>query len=120
MVSSLERRVQNKARLTPRRFRNYHPEKVPSAVERYANEVLRVTMVLNNVLEGKQWLVGDKCTYADLSFIHWAKGAPLLLGDKQVDFKKEYPNYDAWLQRMIERPAVKRMLEEQEKAKAAA
>ena len=93
---------------------------MPSAVERYANEILRVTMVLNNVLEGKQWLVGDKCTYADLSFIPWAKGAPNLLGGKEVDFKKEYPNYDAWLQRMYARPAVKRMMEEQDKAKAAA
>lgn len=33
----------------------------------------RVTMVLNNVLEGKEYLVGDKCTYADLSFVTWGK-----------------------------------------------
>ena len=50
-------------------FLNYHPEKVPSAIERYKNEVKRVLDVLNSVLEKHEWLVGDKCTIADLSFI---------------------------------------------------
>jgi len=36
-------------------------------------EIKRVTMVLNNALEGKEYLVGDKCTYADLSFVTWGK-----------------------------------------------
>jgi glutathione S-transferase len=48
---------------------NFHHEKLPSARERYVKEVERVIGVLNSVLEGKNWLVGDKCTYADLVFI---------------------------------------------------
>lgn len=53
----------------------YHPEKIPSAIERYQKEVLRVLGVLNDVLSKQEWLVGDKCTVADLSLIpyvaHW-------------------------------------------------
>ena len=44
-------------------------EKIPSALERYQKEVLRVLGVLDSVLSKKQWLVGDKCSVADLSFI---------------------------------------------------
>jgi len=92
------------------RFNALHKEKLPSAIERYANEIKRVTGVLNSVLEGKDYLVGDKCTYADLSFIPWAAGAPFALGEHKVDFEKEYPNYHAWMERLMARPAVKKAL----------
>ncbi|OBZ71376.1 Glutathione S-transferase 2 [Grifola frondosa] len=46
-----------------------HPERVPSALERYKNEIIRVFGVLDGVLAQREWLVGDKCTIADLSFI---------------------------------------------------
>ena len=47
-------------------FSFLHPEKLPSAIERYAKEMKRVLGVLDGALEGKQWLVGDKMTFADL------------------------------------------------------
>jgi glutathione S-transferase len=47
----------------------YHPEKVPSAIERYQKEMLRVLGVLESVLSKQPWLVGDKMTVADLSFV---------------------------------------------------
>lgn len=97
-------------------FLRYHHEKLPSAVERYQKEIKRVTMVLNNVLSGKEYLVGDKCSYADLSFIPWALLAPDLLGDEKIDFAAEYPNYHAWLERLLARPAVKKVLKEKEEA----
>ena len=50
-------------------FTIYHPEKVPSAVERYRNEIRRVVSVLESVLSKKEWLVGGRPTIADLSFI---------------------------------------------------
>lgn len=94
----------------------FHQEKLPSAQERYRKEILRVTMVLNNVLEGKDYLVGDKCTYADLSFIMWYTMVPYLFGDQPVDFKKDYPNYSAWMDKLLARPAVKKVLEDKAKA----
>ena len=48
---------------------NYHQEKIPSAVERYQKETIRVLGVLEGVLSKKEWLVGDRPTIADLSFI---------------------------------------------------
>lgn len=43
-------------------FAMWHPEKLPSAIERYRKEVLRVVGVLNSHLEGKEFVVGDKLT----------------------------------------------------------
>ena len=50
-------------------FARYHPEKIPSAIERYQKETQRVLTVLDGVLATREWLVGGKCTVADLSFI---------------------------------------------------
>lgn len=49
-------------------------------------------------------------TYADISFIPWNFGVinsgSNVLGD--VDLEKEYPNFWAWHQRLMERPTVKK------------
>lgn len=49
-------------------FAFFHQEKIPSAIERYKNEVKRVLSVLDGVLSKQSWLVGGKPTIADLSF----------------------------------------------------
>jgi glutathione S-transferase len=56
-----------------------HLEKLPSAISRYRNEVRRVLGVLNMALEGKKYLVGDKVTIADLSFVPWHSIIPVRL-----------------------------------------
>lgn len=55
-------------------FARFHAEKLQSAIDRYVDEILRVTGVLDRALErnGTGWLVGNSLTYADLSFITWA------------------------------------------------
>ena len=73
-------------------------------------------MVLNTVLEGKDYLVGDKCTYADLSFIPWSAILARLPEEFKIDSKKEFPNYDAWLERITSRPAVKKIHADKDKA----
>lgn len=76
-----------------------HPEKVPSAVERYQNETLRVISVLDSVLakESSGWLVGGKLTIADLSFFIWDWLAlTISLSDRtDVDIPKTYPAFYA-------------------------
>ena len=94
----------------------FHHEKLPSAQERYQNEVKRVTGVLNTALEGKDWLVGDKCTYADLMFVTWQEMAPHIL--PSLDVAKNFPNVHRWLEAMKKRPATKKVLEEKAKAGA--
>lgn len=46
-----------------------HPEKFPSAIQRYQKEILRVLGVLEGVLKDQDWLVGGKMTIADVSFV---------------------------------------------------
>lgn len=89
-------------------FSNYHPEKIPSAVERYKKELRRVTGALNIALEGKQYLVGDKLTYADLAFVPWQNAIAKI--DPEFDAQKEAPNTVAWMERMKARPAVAELL----------
>ncbi|EED20528.1 AAR2 family protein [Talaromyces stipitatus ATCC 10500] len=47
-------------------FARFHPEKLPSAIDRYANEIPRVIGVIERALSKNSagnWLVGDKCLH---------------------------------------------------------
>jgi glutathione S-transferase len=92
-------------------FNALHPEKVPSAIQRYNGELKRVLGVLNGALEGKQWLVGDKMTFADLAFTVWNDRIDALIfcaPDKKFE---GFPNVQAWHERMTSRPAWKKIME---------
>ncbi|KAK5655172.1 hypothetical protein OQA88_6071 [Cercophora sp. LCS_1] len=91
-------------------FNVLHNEHIPSAIERYKNEVLRVLGVLNGVLEGKEWLVGDKMTYADMSFVPWNDRLDDLLRQPLDETYKGLDNVRRWHQKMAERPAWKRAM----------
>lgn len=113
-------------------FQHFQPgEKQTLAIERYAKESKRILGVLELQLSGgvkktgeREWLIGDKCSYADLLFVPWNNalgfiftGAP---EDVKLDFEKEFPKVYAWHQRMLARPAVAKALKLQtdETAKA--
>ena len=57
----------------------------------------------------KEWLVGDKCSAADLVFFPFHSRVEVILGEDAKGFKEEYPHVDAWYQRMVERDAVKKV-----------
>ncbi|KAI0550105.1 glutathione S-transferase [Xylaria curta] len=90
-------------------FTNHHTEKLPSAIERYTNEVKRVIGVIDGHLaKNGDYLVGDKVSYADLMFIPYFKSVgkgPLTLMAKDVD-TSQWVHYTAWMKRLHERPAV--------------
>lgn len=87
-----------------------HPEKIQSAIDRYIKEIGRISKVLDTHLEGRQYLVGGKCTYADLAFLPWQEIAFNVF--KGVLHKKEFPNVEAWMERMLARPAVQEVLKD--------
>ncbi|CAG8173405.1 unnamed protein product [Penicillium nalgiovense] len=91
-------------------FLMYHPEKVESVIERFQNETERVAKVLDGVLakNGTGWLIGDKCTYADLSFFLWGQAKGLAWPQKWDD--ADVPHYTAWLERIAARPATKKTM----------
>ncbi|RYP86808.1 hypothetical protein DL769_000653 [Monosporascus sp. CRB-8-3] len=96
-------------------FMRYHPEKLPSAIKRYVDETHRVTGVLEKALEKGDWLVGDRCTYADLSFFAWQRWVPMFAGE---DIYEKFPKVGAWMKRMESRPAVRKAIQDQDAAMA--
>ncbi|KAA8571874.1 hypothetical protein EYC84_001828 [Monilinia fructicola] len=99
-------------------FTKFHSEKVDSAVERYLEQIKRVLYVLDKHLQGRTWLVGDKCTFADLSFVTWDLAIPWIFGDRvgELEIEKKYPNYFAWNKRLMERPSVQKIVKDKQAA----
>lgn len=106
-------------------FSFFHHEKLPSAVERYFKEVERVRSVLDlhlsrqagekqgaKVAEKDVWLVGDKCTVADLSWFIWEQIIDFTMNRVGTPIEKgKYPHYDAWYKKIEERPSAQRAIE---------
>jgi glutathione S-transferase len=64
---------------------------------------------IDSMLQGKQWIMGDQFTVADgyaLVFYGWGVRAELLM--------KDLRNYTAWKDRMLQRPAVRNVLQEEQ------
>ena len=102
-------------------FSFFHPEKnLTSVLERYSNEIKRVVGVIDRHLkkQGTEYLVGDKCTFADLAFVMWHQTMPRLVDG--WDYQTETPAFHAWNERLQSRPAVKKIFEEKAKATAEA
>ncbi|KAM0747071.1 glutathione S-transferase C-terminal-like protein [Meredithblackwellia eburnea MCA 4105] len=96
-------------------FKHFHPERVPSAIERYEKEALRVFGVLETVLSASSsgWLVGNKVTVADISFVSWNEAAFKFVLPDNFDFAKAFPAVFAWHSKMLELDYVKATLEDQ-------
>lgn len=107
-------------------FVHFHVEEsLDTALSRYGSEVRRICGVVEYALQRQRkkqgpdatvWLVGDKCTYADLVFVPWS-GLMFdsLFPGQEEDFRKELaetcPEFIAWHERVIALPAVKKVLE---------
>lgn len=88
-----------------------HPDKPTSVIERYTKQAERVMGVIDVSLEGKKWLVGDKCTFADLSFFMWNQIIPtsMLYPTGETPLSK-FPNMLAWQKRMEEMDCTKKIV----------
>jgi glutathione S-transferase len=77
------------------------------------NEIDRVIGVLELGLAktGTGWLVGDKCTFADLSFVTWNLVGEGLLAElgRHRGLEDKYPGYTAWTKCLDERDDVRRI-----------
>ncbi len=80
-------------------------------LERYRAESKRLLGVLETRLEGRQWIMGDEYTIADISLLGWVRNLVGYYGARDlVDFDA-LRNVPAWLERGLARPAVQRGLE---------
>jgi len=86
-------------------FNRYAPEDIPYGKSRYTNETRRLYKVLDTHLASSKsgYLVGDKCTIADIAHWGWVSAA----GYAGVEIE-EFPNLKAWEERMVNRPAVEK------------
>ncbi|KAL6699725.1 glutathione S-transferase [Trichoderma pleuroticola] len=83
--------------------------------------VKRTITTVDRALRGKEYLVGDKITLADLAYIPWDLALDtILLGNEESataeDRKKLWPDWFAWHNRVLQRPSVQKMLAIQKKA----
>ena len=91
-------------------------ESNPQAHASYVKNFRRILQVLNDELANKEWLVGGKCSAADLSYVPFHSKLDFIMRDSAPDTQKDYPNVDAWYKRMLERDAVKKMMSDRDEA----
>jgi GST-like protein len=80
-------------------------------LERFVNESKRLLGVLETRLEGRQWIMGDDYTIADISMFGWVRGLVGFYGAGDIVEYGSLKNVPAWLERGLARPAVQRGLE---------
>ena len=86
-------------------FRNYAPEKLQYAIDRYVNETNRLYGVLDRRLADRTFIAGDDYTIADMASYPW------VLPEPQGQNIEDFPNLKRWKEAIAERPATKRAYE---------
>ncbi|KAI1486869.1 glutathione S-transferase GstA [Biscogniauxia mediterranea] len=86
-------------------FNRYAPEKIEYGINRYKNETRRLYRTLDTHLQSSTsgYIVGDRCTIADISCWGWVAAAK----GSGVDIN-EFPTLAEWVQRMLKRPGVEK------------
>lgn len=104
-------------------FYLFHSEKnITSAIDRYGNEIRRVIGVIDAHLKktNRQYLVGEKVTYADLAFLPWfwlIQYKPSIMGEDFIaEWQTKHPLAWAWYNKLEQRPAVIKAREDRVKA----
>jgi GSH-dependent disulfide-bond oxidoreductase len=85
-------------------FRNYAPEKLDYAIDRYTNECNRLYGVMNKRLADREFLAGDY-SIADMASVGWTRSHR-----NQGQDLDEFPNVKRWFETLLARPAVEKGL----------
>lgn len=88
-------------------FRQFAPEKIPYAIERYSNEAKRLYGVLDKRLSEVEFLA-PHYSIADIAAFPWA--AEQFREWQGIDIK-DYPNVKRWFETIAARPAVQKGLQ---------
>jgi GSH-dependent disulfide-bond oxidoreductase len=89
-------------------FRQYAPEKIEYAVNRYTNEAKRLYGVIDRRLGESQWLADDY-SIADMAVFPWLRPY-----ERQGQKLEDFPNLKRWFDAINARPAVQRGLQLQQ------
>lgn len=88
-------------------FQYAAPEGNDYAVNRYRREIERHYRVLDERLQGRDYIVGDSYSIVDISAWGWLERAPRVMKG-EADALAPFPNVKRWFQAISERPAVAR------------
>jgi len=84
----------------------------PLPRERYRSESVRLLKVLEQRLDdGRQWLMGEEYTIADIALFPWIRGAKVFYEAEEAMEMDTVPSVMAWVERCAARPASVRGLE---------
>jgi GSH-dependent disulfide-bond oxidoreductase len=91
-------------------FRNYAPERLPYAVDRYVNETNRLYGVLDRRLADRAFVAGEDYSIADMASYPW-----IVPHENQGQKLAEFPHLERWFRAIAARPATVRAYEVGEK-----
>jgi GST-like protein len=80
-------------------------------LERYRDEAKRILGVLEGRLSGRQWIMDDEYTIADIATLGWVRNLVGYYGARDLVSFDDLKHVPAWLERGLARPAVQRGLE---------
>jgi GST-like protein len=88
-------------------FRNYAPEKLPYAINRYMFEAQRHFKIMDERLAKHRYMVGDTYTIVDMDVWGWARLIPNVMGEGGWD---QFKNLHRLVEEINSRPAATRAL----------
>jgi GSH-dependent disulfide-bond oxidoreductase len=80
-------------------------------LERYVAESKRLLGVLERRLDGRQWIMDDAYTIADISLLGWVRNLIGFYGARDIVEFDSFGQVSVWLERGLARPAVQRGLQ---------
>jgi GSH-dependent disulfide-bond oxidoreductase len=78
--------------------------------DRYVGESKRLLGVLDKWLEGRDWVMGDQYTIADIAIFPWVRGLVGFYAAGDLVGYGDFKNVDRVLQKFVARPAVEKGL----------
>lgn len=84
-------------------FRQYAPQKIPYAVDRYTNEAKRLYGVMDKQLALGKYIAGNTYSIADMAIYPWLRNWK----NQGIDWA-DYPRLKDWFDKIDSRPAVVR------------
>jgi GST-like protein len=83
----------------------------PYPLERYTNEAKRLLKVLDTRLEGREFLVGEQYTIADMAIMPWVRCLDVFYNGKEQLGLDQFKNVNAWVDRLMKRPKTAKGME---------
>jgi GSH-dependent disulfide-bond oxidoreductase len=87
-------------------FKQYAPQKIPYAIDRYVNETDRLYGVLDKRLSDRDFLTGYEYSIADMASYPW-----IVPHEKQGQNLPSFPNLKRWFENIKQRKATKKAYE---------